>query len=138
MTGPLKAGQARLSFGLNQAAKVTFSVIVDPLPGPSEHSALIFRADSSHSLQECDCGLLLVGSLSREGFVCLFKPQSGASNQQQGTVAADLELKSSGLGRRLVACQDRDGPWEPVLCFPGNTKSETSEVPMWVGVLLTF
>lgn len=101
-TGPLEAGLARLPLSLEPSCHGKFlSTWVLCLGQLS--TALSFLERTFHILRRrAIMTCYLWGHYL--GGMCLFKPWSGTANQQQGTVPANLELKSSELGRRLVEC----------------------------------
>lgn len=101
-TGPLEAGLARLPLSLEPSCQGKFlSTWVLCLGQLS--TALSFLERTFHILRRrAIMTCYLWGHYL--GGMCLFKPWSGTANQQQGTVPANLELKSSELGRRLVEC----------------------------------
>lgn len=122
-TGPLEAGQARLPLSPEPSCQVRFLsswiLCLGQLSTALSLLELTFHILRRRAIMTCSlCGHYLGG-------LCVFKPRSGAANHQQGTVPANLELKNSKLGRRLMECQDdqQEQTWEPFLCFPGNTKS---------------
>lgn len=96
-TGPLEAGQAHLPLSLEPSCQSSFNVVL------CLSTALSFLERTFHILRRrAIMTCYLWGDYL--GGMCLFKPWSGTANQQQGTVPANLELKSSELGRRLVEC----------------------------------